>query len=715
MLFPLNSNAAKQDWSLCSIPVVKKSITKVDSAELPIFAESNYLNKTDKEHFYMQGNVQFRQGANEIASDELLFNKASDSVMSRKGSTLLSKYNIIHSSAFELKNKQNQGIFENPKLQFLDSHRFATATQLKQIDNDHQELSHFQYTTCEPGRETWFMSSEHISLNYQTGMGEATHAKIYVQDVPVFYFPYFRFPIDNKRHSGFLLPSFNYSDTAGFGSYIPYYWNIDPQLDTTFNFGLFAKRGAQFNSETRFLTENNQGTLLLSFLNDRVTESDRYYAQYKQQSALPFGINLNVLSQEVSEQAFFSDFDLFGLEKSPDYLERYVQFSKNTEHWSNKLKWQNFQTLNFSKSVASRPYSVWPSLTMMGRYNGLENTQFEINNSVHFFRKNDSVEGDRYIINPVLKYNWSNSYAYLKPQISYSLRYYKQYQTDGSQLDEQFNIATLSLDSGLIFERLASEQNGWLQTFEPRLFFLSTPYQDQSQIANFDSAKLGVSYNNLFSTNRFSGQDRIGDTQQITLGLSSKLINFNSGEQLAKLSIGQSFYFEDRQVQLDNSAPETQKVSDLLSEFILTPDPYWRFSMALTQQADGDFLTQKTLQLSRHKEQNLFNVSYRFKGTENSTELEQSDVSMVYPVNSRLKLFGKHQFSIKNDRIAEQVIGFSYESCCWAFSATAVASSDTAFTKTDHALYFQFNLKGLSSVGRDNNAFLQQRIPGYSY
>ena len=107
------------------------------------------------------------------------------------------------------------------------------------------------------------------------------------------------------------------------------------------------------------------------------------------------------------------------------------------------------------------------------------------------------------------------------------------------------------IDAGLFFERDTTWFRNALQTFEPRLYYLNSDFEEQSAQPDFDTSELTFSYQQLFRDDRFSGGDRIGDADQLTIGLTSRLIDKDTGAERLRGSIGQIFYFKDRYVSLD--------------------------------------------------------------------------------------------------------------------------------------------------------------------
>ena len=81
-----------------------------------------------------------------------------------------------------------------------------------------------------------------------------------------------------------------------------------------------------------------------------------------------------------------------------------------------------------------------------------------------------------------------------------------------------------SVDGGLVFERdWKVAGTSFVQTLEPRAFYVWIPYRDQNLLPNFDSAEDDFDSAQLFSVNRYLGNDRIGDATQMTLAVTSRL------------------------------------------------------------------------------------------------------------------------------------------------------------------------------------------------
>ena len=144
-------------------------------------------------------------------------------------------------------------------------------------------LHHATYSTCSPIDPAWTISAQQMVLDRNSGEGSAHNIVIRFKKVPIFYTPYYSFPLNAARKSGFLSPSIGYANTHGFYFAEPYYWNMAPNYDLLITPQWYSKRGAQLNNLFRYLTHDSDGFLYASFLPD-----DRKFAQFRQNTLNSF-------------------------------------------------------------------------------------------------------------------------------------------------------------------------------------------------------------------------------------------------------------------------------------------------------------------------------------------------------------------------------------------------------------------------------------------
>lgn len=705
---PFTNSLADQNWGLCRIP----SFEFVDAQDpnqpsTEILAER--MSQENDNLVKFSGQVKLSRNGQIIRADELILDSLTEQLQA-SGQIVFEDINFrLHAEALTLNQKTQSARFETTRFELPGQHARGSAEQIVKIDASRSRFQNILYTSCDPDDRDWHLKAKELNIDQNSGRGTAKNATIYFQDFPFFYLPYIMFPIDDRRMSGMLTPLASYSGTDGGSIAVPLYWNIAPQTDATFKPAWYGKRGLQWNSENRYLSQNHEGQIDLSYLDDDLSNSTRWLTKWQHRADLGLDIKANILLQEVSDEFYFRDFEFLTSERDDiDYLERHITLSHSSESWETRLRWQNYQTLDQTIPISDQPYQRLPGLSLNSLFKPFDNgLQFELRNLWVDFDRDSSVTGSRLHIVPSLAWSNTDTWNFFNPKLQFALTEYRL--ENNGPFDNSISraIPTFSLDTGLIFERVFNARRGWIQTLEPRLFYLNTPFEDQSDIPDFDTADLSVSYNNLFKTNRFSGFDRIGDANQFTLAIGSRVLSTISGAELFNFTLGQIFYRQDRRVSLDNTTAVAPK-SDLIMQMDITPNPNWRFSSKIARPQDNT-PSDKNLSIQYQKRGFAANIGYFFT----DQELEQYLVSAAYPLSDRWTIVAKHHQSLLFDEPVENLFGLSYESCCWGFKILASQTSDDDFIETDNTIYFELTLKGLSQVGQDIDTKLINSIPGY--
>ena len=705
---PFTNTLADENWGLCRIP----SFEFVDprdpnQSSTEILAEQ--MSQEDNNLTKFSGQVELSRAGQTIRADELVLDSLTEQLQAN-GQIVFEDINFrLQAEALTLNQKDQSARFEETRFELAGQHARGSAEEIIKIDASRSRFQNILYTSCDPDDRDWHLKASELNIDQNSGRGTAKKATLYFQEIPFFYLPYIMFPIDDRRMSGMLTPLISYSDTRGGSIAVPLYWNIAPHTDATITPAWYSKRGLQWNSENRYLSQNQEGQLDLSYLDDGLSNSARWLIKWQHKADLGSSIEANILLQEVSDDLYFRDFESLTSERDGiDYLERHINFIHSSQSWETRLAWQDYQTLDQGIAISSQPYQRLPRLTINSLFKPLDNgLQFELRNEWVSFDRDSSVTGSRLHIAPSIAWSNTDSWYFFKPKLQYALTEYRLDNNNPNDNSISRSIPTLSLDTGLIFERVFSATRGWIQTLEPRLFYLNTPFEDQSDIPDFDTADLSQSYNNFFQANRFSGFDRIGDADQLTLGIGSRIISKKSGEELFNFTLGQIHYRQDRRVSLDNTTAVDSK-SNLIMQLSVTPSPGWRIGLNLVRQPDKT-LAQKDLSINYQDQGFAANIEYFFT----DQELEQYLLSAAYPLNDRWTIVAKYHQSLLFDEPVENLFGLSYESCCWGFKILASQTSDDNFVETDQTIYFELTLKGLSQVGQDIDTRLIDSIPGY--
>ena len=700
---------AAENWGLCRVPSFK-FVDSTDSTQSATEVQSQSVIRENNELVRFSGQVELNRSGQKIKADELIIDNLAEQLRANGGVVFEDANFRLQTETLTLDQKSESARFGSAEFELPGQHARGSATEIFKIDNSHSRFQNILYTTCDLDDRDWHLKASELNIDQDSGRGTAKNATLYFQDIPFLYLPYIMFPIDDRRMSGMLTPSISYSDMRGGSLAVPIYWNIASNTDATITPAWYSKRGLQWNSENRYLSRNHEGQVDLSYLDDDLSDSTRWLKKWQHRAELGLNIKANVLLQEVSDELYFSDFETLTSETDDiDYLERHVTVNHSSESWQTSLLWQDYQTIDQSIAISDQPYQRLPRFTLNSLFKPLDNgLQFDLRNEWVEFDRESSVTGSRLHIAPSIAWSKSNSWYFFKPKLQYALTEYRLDNNNPNSNSISRSIPTSSIDTGLIFERVFSAKRGLIQTLEPRLFYLNTPFEDQSIIPDFDTAELSESYNNFFKTNRFSGFDRIGDANQVTLGIGSRIISTTNGKELFNITLGQIHYQQDRQVSLDNTTQVSSK-SNLIAQMAMRPSANWKITSKLVRQQQSKKLSEKNLSINYQKQGFAANIEYFFT----DAVLEQSLLSAVYPLNDRWAVVAKYHQSQLFDKPVENLFGLSYESCCWGFKILASQTSDDSFIETDQAIYFELTLKGLGQIAQDIDTKLTNSIPGY--
>lgn len=607
------------------------------------------------------------------------------------------------------------------------------AEQIRRLNNGNTVISGGIFTTCAPNERVWTVEADRIELDEQSGMGTLRDGKLRVHDIPVLALPYFRFPIDDRRHTGFLVPRFGSTNDGGFDLAAPIYLNIAPQFDATLTPRFLAERGAMLESETRFLSSYfGSGAMKANILpGDQKTGEDRKLGSLQHNKRWENGWSTRTSVNYVSDNAYFTDLGTDLVTANQTHQERVGEIAYQHQNWNFLARAQSFQTIDPGLSDADTPYRRLPQLLLTKSSDMRKTWQHSLRAEVtQFERRIDDgsapeINGTRLRFDPSVAFDHQQPWGSLRSSLRLT---HLNYLLDGPGVapanDQQTVTApTFNVDLKLLIDRQGDD--GSMQTLEPRLYYLYSPYRNQSALPNFDSAFTTFSYDQLFRDTRFSGYDRIDDANQVAYGLTSRWLN-SEGLEHIQASFGQIVYFDDRRVNLQSTTPiATTATSSYAGNLVLRANEETSFYADALMDAEGMKLSQYSASISHLpvSSDRLYNVGYRFRRDEPSIgqkAVSQTQLSFVQPLGVHWKALGLWNYDISGDGSTEALFGLQYESCCWQFKvyrrsflADAAISSTSADRRRD-AIFFEIVLKGLAGFGSNVDSLLERNVFGYT-
>jgi len=576
------------------------------------------------------------------------------------------------------------------------------------------DLKNVSYTTCPPGSNDWLVEAGDINLDTDTGVGTARNLKLRFKGVPILYAPYFSFPISDARKSGVLAPTIGSAGRSGNEISIPYYWNIRENYDATISPRWLSDRGMQIGTEFRYLTQRNEGQVIFEYLaNDNLTNKSRHLASLQHRTLFDNGWRNLIEFREVSDSQYFEDLGGSLSLSSITHLNRNAQFDFFGKHWTLFGQIQDYQTLDESIVPSDEPYRRLPQVKVRGLYpDQFMGLSLGFTGELVNFDRDTGVTGWRLDVAPSLELPIEKAGWFVKPAVVLEhTRYELDNTSAGQPSDPSRTLPIASLDTGMILERTMKRSARLIQTLEPRLLYVHVPFRDQTDLPVFDTIVPDLNFVQLFRKNQFLGVDRIADTDQLSIGITSRIMDSNTGEELVSATIGQARYLTDQRVTLPGQPATDSRSSDYIAElrFLLYKNINFDIGHQWGSDNQGTIRSEARLQY-RPQSNKILNLAYRFR----RDSLEQGDVSTSWPLSKNWNFVGRYIYSFRDKKSLEQLFGLEYESCCWGLRMVSRRFLSTRDGNRDSSFGIQLVLKGMGSVGTAAERSLERGILGYS-
>lgn len=582
---------------------------------------------------------------------------------------------------------------------------------------DKKRLKGARYTTCEAGVDDWYIKANDLELDDYTQSGVAKNAYVEFKGVPLLYTPWLSFSFNNQRKSGLLAPTIGTTSRSGFEVLTPYYWNIRPDMDATLATRYLSKRGLQLQGEFRYLDESYSGINNLEYLNkDSLSNENRYYAKFSHLHQFGSGWSGGYNIEKVSDDQYFSEMSTRIVSTSRVNLPQEGFVNYQDDVWNLNALAQKYQTLD----DLSYPYERLPQLTLSANKEW-QYANGELFSQWTYFDRNakatKAATGNRVVAYPSINVPFTSTYGFITPKLGLHASSYhlnnNDFTVNGQTVSENTLTRTLpifSLDSGLYFDKESTFLgNPYTQTIEPRLYYVYIPYDDQSKIPVFDSALADLNLTTMFTENQFTGSDRVNNANQVSLALTTRFIDSDTGIERISATVGQRYYFEDQRTTLPGVTGTSRKTSDLIAGFTARLSSKWNVDAFWQYDPDTAKMTRSNM-LARYNPEpgKLLNMGYRY--TQNF--LEQINVSGQWPLGNGWYGVGRYNYSLRDKNAIESLAGVEYDAGCWQARAV-VQRVETATADANYGFFFQLELGGLASIGSNPLNLLRRDIPGY--
>ena len=684
----------------------------VAGPEGPLFLVADRIESNAPNVVEASGRVVARKAGQAFFSDWLRYDTALNSVEARGQVRLEQPTLLMTGDSLKLNLNDYSGEVTQPVYQFTSQPGRGTADHIDLIDKNRFRFQNATYTTCEIDNDDWFLKVRDLNIDKTRNVGTARDASLQFLGVPILYAPWMDFSLNNERKTGVLAPTIGTTERSGLDILVPYYFNLAPNYDATLYPRLLSNRGVQLGGEFRYLLGNARGENRLEYLpDDREADRSRWSVALKNAYRLNASTQVGMLFYRVSDDDYFRDLSNLISITSISHLSQEAWVTTQHSLWNADLRVHAFQTLQDSTSatLVEEPYERLPH-ARFGMAHTLENgLELKLESEATRFAHSTLTEGTRLLAYPTLRLPLSYSYGFLTPQIGWHSSYYA---LDDS-VDKQHitrNLPIFSLDSGAIFDRpFRFDGVDYEQTLEPRAYYVYAPYRKQDAIPVFDTAQLDFSYAQMFTENQFIGGDRINDANQLTLAITSRFIETDSGLERLQVTLGQRYYFSSQQVTLPGVAPRTSDATDLLAAVSGQITRDWRIDTAWQFDTQNGTNIRGNLGASfRPAPGRALNFGYRF--IDQTTE--QIDVSGQWPLGQRWYGMFRYNYSFQDDKLVEGLAGVEYNGGCWALRTVFQRLATKEDESTD-SFFLQLELNGMGRLGANPLDVLKQSVPGY--
>ncbi|WP_312996950.1 LPS assembly protein LptD [Leclercia sp.] len=730
---------------MLGVPSYDRPLVQGDTNTLPVTITADNAKGNYPDDAVFSGNVDINQGNSRLLADEVQLHQKQPEGAAEPVRTVDALGNVHYDDnqvilkgpkAWSNLNTKDTNVWEGD-YQMVGRQGRGKADLMKQRgENRYTILENGTFTSCLPGSDTWSVVGSEVIHDREEQVAEIWNARFKLGPVPVFYSPYLQLPVGDKRRSGFLIPNAQYSTSNYFEFYLPYYWNIAPNMDATITPHYIHKRGnIMWENEFRYLTQAGSGLMELDYLpSDKVyedehpTEGDRHRWLYFWQHA---GVmdqvwRFNVNYTKVSDPYYFNDFT--------------SKYGSSTDGYATQIFSAGYAVKNFDATVSTRQFQVFssqnastygaePQLDVNWYQNDVGPFDTRIyGQAVHFVNTNsDMPEATRLHLEPTINLPVSNDWASLDTEVKLMATHYQQDNLDtynaanGTNLEESVNrtLPQFKMDGKLVFERDMNWSEGYTQTLEPRAQYLYVPYRDQSKINNYDSSLLQSDYSGLFRDRTYGGLDRIASANQVTTGVTTRVYDDASVERF-NASVGQIYYFTESRTGDDNINWEKNNKTGSL---VWAGDTYWRMTdrwglrggLQYDTRLDNVATSSAAIEY-RRDEDRMVQLSYRYASPEyiqatlpnfSNADQYKEGISQVggtasWPIADRWSIVGAYYFDTNQSKAADQMLGLQYSSCCYAIRVGYERKLngwdvDKNQSEYDNVIGFNIELRGLSS------------------
>ena len=716
------SPAEKNDDSpgFCPVPPVSFSSKKLMPAG-EVKVEANRAEIIEREVALFSGNVDITSDSATIRADQAQINNNGQQLYAKGDVEYADKQLHVASDSVDVDSKDESLTMSNTVYHLNGSNGHGDASTIALNTQDGLVLRDVSFTTCPEGEEEWLIRASEISIRRGKAWGEAKHTRFYLGNVPVFYLPYFAFPITNQRQTGFLFPKVSNSSNTGVDYEQPFYWNMAPNYDMTLSPRVMSARGVQLKTEFRHMSAASYSQLNMEYLpqdNDMAENPDRYFYRVFHEGNFADNWTASVNVNGLSDDNYIVDLGSDFYNRADTHLFRTGSVSYSSDEVLFSVNVRDFEIIgDYTDTYRALPEAKLNYVHPLARY-----LEFRLDSELAWFDNTspDAPTAMRFHAAPTLAIPFQRQWGEFSAEASMLNTYYRQKNIEGTGLEEKVNR---TLGQGKLYGALYFENDeSWFSkdmsmTLEPRIQYLYTSYEDQKGIGFYDTTLWLTDVEGLFRGQEFTGLDRISDNTQVTVALTSRLLDKTNREQFV-LSVGQIFYLDENKV---IAATKEGDRSALAAELDWRVNDEWFFHTDFQIATETDKVERASTTFEyRESSSKLIQLTHRYVRELSGETIDQVGLSAAWPLSDRWQLVGRTYRDSDLNRSVENYFGVQYESCCWAIQIVAqrqlsnryAADGAQSVDEFDSGISMQFIFKGMGSGSTGNN-MLSNGLFGY--
>lgn len=721
---------------------LQEQIPQSVRSKLPSFVFGDHITGRSDQQTVVEGHAVLRKGDTVIQADHQEYDQSTDMAKACGNVRINRAGNVYQGPLLELNVDTFEGFFSQPSYQFLRNDAHGQADRVDFQGEQRAVIHNASYTTCRrlPGSDwlpDWILRAGTLTMDHEADIGTASDARLSFKGVPVLPIPYLSFPLSDRRKSGFLPPTVGLDNDNGVEVVVPYYWNMAPNRDATLTPTLMSKRGVNLGSGFRYLEPTYSGNIHLDWMPlDALRDANRWGINLAHQASLASdwtdnGLRLNLGLNRVSDDNYWRDFTRTNASLTQRLLANDATLSWTNGSFTNSVRTLKWQTLQDVTAPITPPYDRLPQLTTSYVRTNFGGFDYSMTADYTRFQadmvRTGQANGMRLYSLMQVAYPMIAPAGFLKPKLQWHATQY-QFETTNGDNSASRALPTFSLDGGLVFERdtrlLGRDVR---QTLEPRAYYVNTPYRDQSLLPNYDSGANDFNLATIYTENAFVGNDRISDSNLLTLGVTSRFLNQNSGAEMARIGVAQRLRFTDQNVTLPGGIAAKDRISDVLFGGSVNWNPHWSMTGTVQFNPTTEQSVRSTLG-ARYNPGSYRSVTAAYRYQRDLSE--QIDIGWQWPINDfwgdrgqnlgagrgqgdqRWYSVGRMNFSMNESKIVDSVLGFEYDAGCW-LGRVVLERLQTSTITASQRLMFQLEFVGFSRLGVSPLKSLKDNIPNY--